>query len=185
MDTSTIGSVKNRKSGANARHSSFAPMSSYSSSTVQNTNLCHCGLVPVLKTSWIDNNPRNERKGCGYYRWHDPPVEGRSKGIIPGLLRKLSCRSLRDYQVLKTSWIDNNPRNERKGRGYYRWHDPPVEGRSKGIIPGLLRKLSCRSLGDYQGSGLILKTSWIDNNPEMSVRAVGIIVRIDVLKIRF
>ena len=32
---------------------------------------------------------RNERKGCGYYRWHDPPVEGRLKNIIPGLLRKI------------------------------------------------------------------------------------------------
>ncbi|XP_017225141.1 uncharacterized protein LOC108201361 [Daucus carota subsp. sativus] len=75
-------------------------MSSYSSSTVQNTDLCQCGLVPVLKTSWTDNNPgrrfwscrmylRNKRKGCGYYRWHDPPVEGRSKNIIPDLLRKI------------------------------------------------------------------------------------------------
>ena len=24
-----------------------------------------------------------------YYRWHDPPVEGRLKNIIPGLLRKI------------------------------------------------------------------------------------------------
>ena len=43
---------------------------------------------------------RNERKGCGYYRWHDPPVEGRLKNIISGLLRKI--KKLEDeIKVLK------------------------------------------------------------------------------------
>ncbi|WOH13735.1 hypothetical protein DCAR_0933246 [Daucus carota subsp. sativus] len=70
------------------------------SSTVHTLDLCYCGLPRVLKTSWIDNNPgrrfwscrmylKNERSGCGYYLWHDPPIGGRYQNIIPGLLRKI------------------------------------------------------------------------------------------------
>nr|XP_017217508.1 PREDICTED: uncharacterized protein LOC108195086 [Daucus carota subsp. sativus] len=90
------------------------------SSTVHTLDLCYCGLPRVLKTSWIDNNPgrrfwscrmylKNERSGCGYYLWHDPPIGGRYQNIIPGLLRKIDkledeIKALKKKQKM-TMWL--------------------------------------------------------------------------------
>ncbi|WOG95593.1 hypothetical protein DCAR_0414918 [Daucus carota subsp. sativus] len=91
-------------------------MSSYSSaSNVHSPDFCGCGMSPVLRTSWTDMNPgrrfwgcsmyMNRRIGCNFHQWQDPPVCGRSRNILPGLLKRierLECES------------ENRGRNERR-----------------------------------------------------------------------
>ena len=53
---------------------------------------------------------KNERNGCGYYLWHDPPVGGRYQNIIPGLLRKIDkledeIKALKKKEQKMTMWL--------------------------------------------------------------------------------
>ncbi|KAL2461254.1 GRF-type domain-containing protein [Abeliophyllum distichum] len=59
--------------------------------------ICHCGHVPVMKTSWTEGNPGRrfwgcrfygKAQACNYFDWADPAPHDRYKCVINGLLRK-------------------------------------------------------------------------------------------------
>ncbi|KAG8382761.1 hypothetical protein BUALT_Bualt05G0110900 [Buddleja alternifolia] len=67
--------------------------------------ICYCGQLAKVKTSWTDGNSARrffgcqsyeENGGCGFFSWLDPPMCERSKNVIPGLLR--SIRSMEEAE---------------------------------------------------------------------------------------
>ena len=109
--------------------------------------LCHCERSTVMRTSWTNNNPRRrfftcERRevmncsplcfivaicglyivsnnfslwllllkdemGWGFFHWIDPPLCGRSKDIIPGLLRRVRTTENKNVRLKKKNnkWV--------------------------------------------------------------------------------
>ncbi|KAL7124209.1 hypothetical protein ABFS83_14G033100 [Erythranthe nasuta] len=84
--------------GSNYGCRSSSSTSSDAHSTFYTIN-CKCGFrLPVI-TSWTPDNPGRRYQACpnygkstycGVFKWLDPEICGRSKMIIPGLLRRVN-----------------------------------------------------------------------------------------------
>ncbi|XP_057439961.1 uncharacterized protein LOC130731737 [Lotus japonicus] len=73
--------------------------STCSDGTVRRTYYCNCGVLSPLRTSWTPDNmgrrfygcgqyQGRERK-CGFFKWHDPPMNTRQNVMISGLLKQI------------------------------------------------------------------------------------------------
>ncbi|KAK6151949.1 hypothetical protein DH2020_014584 [Rehmannia glutinosa] len=78
-------------------------------SYVTGEDVCHCGTLAVIRTSWTTDNPGRrfqscrqfDRGGCSFFAWKDPPMCRRAKAIIPGLLKRINdmCKELEKMEL--------------------------------------------------------------------------------------
>ncbi|XP_057445006.1 uncharacterized protein LOC130737270 [Lotus japonicus] len=85
--------------------------STYSDATVRRTLYCDCGVLSPLRTSWTEENLGRRFYGCGQYqgrvrrcgffKWHDPPVNTRKNLMISGLLSQIEVLKKKEMFLIR------------------------------------------------------------------------------------